>query len=284
MLILFISALTVVFSLLNTAFSEQIESDVPLSVVTYKASPEGFLSNSHLIIGKNEAVLIDAQFSSMEGGKVSELIDSIGKKLSKIVITHPHPDHYYGLELLGIKFREAKIMGGAHTIDNVKNTMKYWTSGKEVSEIFGEMAVLDGNDLKFEGIDIVYRTFTGGESIENTIIYIPSLEMLFVGDLASNGTHMWLGENNMDKWLEQLRSIHSIGPISSVYPGHGPVGTVDILCKAERYLLNFKMVVNESNSFDEAVKKMKELYPDYKMTEILEGSVRSVMGPDNKID
>jgi len=270
------------FSFSNIALSVPSSSKADLSVITYKASPEGFMSNSHILIGENEAVLIDAQFSTEEGRKVSELIKITGKKLSKIIITHPHPDHYYGLEVLGIEFSDAEITGGPRTVAEVKNTMKYWTGAKGEPQVFGEMTVLGNKSLKHEDVDIIYRIFRDGESVENTVIYIPSNQTLFAGDLASNGVHMWLGENNIDKWLEQLRAIRSIGSISSVYPGHGPVGTVDILERAEEYLLNFKESVNNSKTIDEAIKKMRNLYPDYKMPEILEGSVRSVMWTKTK--
>ena len=241
------------------------------------------MSNSHILIGENEAILIDAQFSPKEGRKAKDLINSTGKKLSKIVITHPHPDHYYGLEVLGIEFEDAEIMGGPRTIADVKNTMKYWKDVEGEPQDFGEITILENKSFKHEDITVIFKTFRNGESIENTIIYIPSHETLFVGDLASNGVHMWLGENNIDSWLEQLKTIRSIGPISSVYPGHGPVGTAEILERAEEYLMNFKESANNSETMDDAIKKMKELYPDYKMPEILEGSVRSAMwAPDKK--
>jgi len=247
------------------------------SVITYKASSEGFMSNSHILVGENEAILIDAQFSPKEGRKAADLITSTGNKLSKIVITHPHPDHYYGLEVIGARFRDAEITGGPHTIAGVRNTMKYWRDANGKTQVFGDITVLENKSFKHEDVDITYKIFRNGESVENTIIYIPSHEILFVGDLASNGVHMWLAENNIDKWLEHLRAIPSIGSISSVYPGHGPVGTVDILKEAEEYLLNFIESVNNSESIDVAINKMKKLYPDYQMPEILEGSVRSVM-------
>ena len=265
------------FSFSNITLSVPTDSKVTFSVVTYKASPEGFMSNSHILIVENEAILIDAQFSPKEGRNVVDLINSTGKKLSKIVITHPHPDHYYGLEVLGIEFEDAEIIGGPRTITEVENTMKYWTDDKGKPQVFGEMTVLESKRLKLKDVDIIFQIFRDGESIENTIIYIPSNQTLFVGDLASNGVHLWVGENNIDKWLEQLRTIRSIGSISSVYPGHGPVGTADILKQAEEYLLNFKESVNNSDTIDDAIKKMKKLYPDYEMLEILEGSVRSVM-------
>ena len=96
----------------NIALSAPSGSVAQMSVVTYKASPEGFMSNSHILIGENGAVLIDAQFSSDEGKRVAELIKSTGKRLTKILITHPHPDHYYGLEVLETEFSDAEIIGG----------------------------------------------------------------------------------------------------------------------------------------------------------------------------
>ncbi len=277
---IFLFSFTFSFSFIS--LSAPTDTKVNFSVVTYKASPEGFLSNSHILIGENEAILIDAQFSSKEGRKARDLISSTGKKLSKIVITHPHPDHYYGLEVLGIEFEDAEIMGGSRTIAEVKNTMKYWKDAEGEPQDFGEITILENKSFKHEDTTVIFKTFRNGESIENTIIYIPSHETLFVGDLASNGVHMWLGENNIDNWLEQLKTIRSIGPITSVYPGHGPVGTAEILERAEEYLMNFKESANNSETIDDAINKMKELYPDYKMFEILEGSVRSVMWTPDK--
>lgn len=259
------------------ALSAPGDPKAAFTVVTHAASPEGFMSNSHVLMGEDSAILIDAQFSPEEGRKVADLINSTGKKLSKIIITHPHPDHYYGLEVLGIEFGDAEITGGPRTIAEVKNTMKYWTVAPGDTRAFGETTVLENKRFKHGDADIIYRIFTDGESTENTVIYIPSHQILFSGDLASNGVHMWLGEGNLDKWLEQLGAVRSIGPISSVYPGHGPVGTADILARAGEYLMNFKGSVASSKTIDEAIRKMKNLYPDYEMPEILEGSVRAVM-------
>jgi len=270
------------FSLFNIAISAPGGSNTELSVITYTASPEGFMSNSHILTGENEALLIDAQFSGSDGRKVAELIKSTGKELSGIIITHPHPDHYYGLEVLGMEFGDAEITGGPETIAGVRNTSKYWTGADGKLGTFSDMTVMQNGSLKLEDIEIVYRIFRGGESFENTVIYLPSSQTLFIGDLASSGVHMWVGENNVDKWIEQLRGIRSIGPIVKVYPGHGTVGGPNLLEQAEKYLLSFKESVNNSETIDEAVTKMKKLYPDYKMPQILEGSVRAVMWPGSK--
>ena len=281
---IFLSVFLVIFALNLSALaaSAQSDSESGLSVITYKASPEGFMSNSHIVMGENEAVLIDAQFSTEEGRKAAELIKSTGKKLSKILITHPHPDHYYGLEVLRIEFGDAVITGGPRTIAAVNNTLRYWPVPEGDTHPKDRITVMENGGFIIDDVDITYRVFNDGESIENTVIYIPSSMTLFTGDLASNGVHMWVGEGKIDRWLGQLRELRSVGPITTVYPGHGPVGSAEILEQAEEYLLNFKETVQNSETIEEAIIKMKKLYPQYQMPEILEGSVRAVMLSGNR--
>src|SRR6201991_5056205 len=67
-------------------------------------------NSSTLIYGKKEAVLVDV-FLAIDHMK--ELIDSIaatGKDLKYVYITHPHGDHFYGLQLLLDRFPNAKAI------------------------------------------------------------------------------------------------------------------------------------------------------------------------------
>ena len=252
-------------------------SDANINVMTYQASSNGFLSNSYIIVGEQEVLLLDAQFSKDEALKLENLINSLGKNLSQIIITHPHPDHYYGLEYLSNKYDDTIITGGPRTLDGVKNTFKYWdTLGKQTSNI-RKFIYLHEGIRKYEDIDLQYRIFRDGESIENLVIYIPSSNALFVGDIASNGVHMWTGENNIENWLNHIKEIRKLGPISIIYPGHGHPAGPEILYQAEQYLLNFKESISNSKTAEEAIRKMKDLYQSYKMPEILEGSVRAIM-------
>jgi glyoxylase-like metal-dependent hydrolase (beta-lactamase superfamily II) len=134
-----------------------------------------------------------------------------------------------------------------------------------------------------DDIGAQYIVLDDAESIENTIILIPSQQILFVGDLASNGIHMWLAEGRLDNWLAQLKFLRSLGTFSAIYPGHGPVGGMVLLEQAEKYITDFQHVVRSSRDVDMAIETMLALYPEYKLAAILEGSVRSVMASRNLI-
>ncbi|MGI9535306.1 MAG: MBL fold metallo-hydrolase [Thermodesulfobacteriota bacterium] len=243
------------------------------SVLTYSASNQGFKSNSHLILLENNALLIDAQFIPDDANNVVDLIHNTGKQLSTIIITHPHPDHYYGLEVIGVKFPKAEIYGGEETIKHIRNSSKYWDGENGYNWNPGRFKVLDGEKITIEGEELKYKIFKNSESIENTVLYITTQRTLFIGDLASNNVHMWLAEDQSKNWISFLEEVQKIGPIKKVYPGHGPVSDQRIIKEAIKYINDLNSVIGSSDSSEEAILKFKKIYPQYDMPEILDGSV-----------
>lgn len=244
-----------------------------LKVETYSASEKGFRSNSHLLLIGDSAVLVDAQFIPQDAENVVDLIHKSGKHLKAIIITHPHPDHYYGLEVIGKEFPGAMIYGGEETIGQIKNSSKYWEEKKGGIWTQDRFKILDSGNFTVSGLDIQYKVFKNSESIENMVLYIPSVKTLFIGDLASNNVHMWLTEGQSENWLVYLDQIKGIGPIDKVYPGHGPVSDQNIIDQAKEYINEVNMVIESSFSSEEAILMIKEKYPDYEMPQILEGTV-----------
>ena len=234
------------------------------------------MSNSHIILGEKEAILIDAQFNVEDAENVVDLILQSGRKLSKIIITHPHPDHYYGLEVIGAKFKDAEIVGGIQTINHIKNSSKYWSDDPQLFRHSERYSILSGKSIKLDQTEIIYKIYKDSESIENTVLYIPSLKILFISDLASNKVHMWLAEGNSKNWLKHLTIIKSIGPVEKIYPGHGSFSDSKLIFDAENYIMNFNKIVDNSKSRDEATEHFLNIYNYYEMPEILEGSMISV--------
>jgi glyoxylase-like metal-dependent hydrolase (beta-lactamase superfamily II) len=248
-----------------------------LTVQTYHAPDTAFMSNSHLIQGRDSAILIDAQFFNSEGRKVIDLIESTGKQLSKIVITHSHPDHYYGLEVIGAHYNKATIIGSKFTIKEVEKSIAQWSKKGGIERKFASTSILPKDKLIIDGKALIFLTLKNGESPENTVIYIPSIKSLFIGDLASNDVHMWLAEGNSKRWLTHLDKVRQLGQIDWVYPGHGLKGDISLIHKAEKYIKDFQTTISTSADEKTAIATMISLYPHYKMREILIGSIMSAM-------
>src|SRR6476659_10847032 len=74
-----------------------------VSIKVFTSRDDQFWTNSVIIEGVHEVMLVDAQLTKTNAERVLRQITDTHKPLSTIYITHEHADHFLGLEV----FREA---------------------------------------------------------------------------------------------------------------------------------------------------------------------------------
>ena len=256
-----------------------------LRVETYTSYDPGVAVNSHLIMREKEAILVDAQFLRSEAKKVVEMIKESGKSLKAVFITHSHPDHFMGLEILTKEFPEAKVVAIRQVADLIKNSGQgYIDRWKPVFKddfadnfVVPEALSADGNELTIEGEKMQVIELGAGESDYAAALYIPSLKTLVAGDVAYNRVHLWLVGNSIEGWLNNIEKVDRIGDIEKVLPGHGEPTDHSVLEVDKKYIRDFTQFISPPTTKDEAVNKIKREYPDYRLPMILELSVESRM-------
>jgi len=80
----------------------------------------GYDVNSTMISGEKDMLLIDPQFTLSEAHKLAAEILESKKNLATIYVTHPHPDHLFGLAVLKQAFPNAKIVALPATVNGAK--------------------------------------------------------------------------------------------------------------------------------------------------------------------
>jgi len=73
-------------------------------------------------------------------------------------------------------------------------------------------------------------------------------------------------------WRENLELIQQTWDIETVLPGHGSVGSADLIAQIDVYLARFEALKTAKASVQEAKSQMLNAYPDHKFTEALEFS------------
>src|SRR6202158_2152411 len=73
------------------------------SIKVFTSRDDQFWTNSVIIEGTHEVMLVDAQLTKTNAERVLQEIKETKKPLSIIYITHEHADHFLGLEV----FKEA---------------------------------------------------------------------------------------------------------------------------------------------------------------------------------
>src|SRR6266852_2890202 len=89
------------------------------SIKVFTSPDDQFWTNSVIIEGVYEVMLVDAQLTKTSAEKVLQEIKGTKKPLSVIYITHEHADHFLGLEIFKEAYPQARIIANSAVVDRI---------------------------------------------------------------------------------------------------------------------------------------------------------------------
>jgi glyoxylase-like metal-dependent hydrolase (beta-lactamase superfamily II) len=244
---------------------------VPIKVFT--SQDDQFWTNSVLIEGAHEVMLVDAQLTKTNAERVVHEIRKTNKPLSLIYITHEHADHFLGLEVFRVAFPEARVIATSEVVGRIHKV--YQEKIDKWKQLLGPGATthvvpiepFDGNTISFESSHIEVLKHIQGDTGENTMLWIPGQKILVGGDVVFNNMHVYTAETDSQarrKWLDSLNTIRELKP-SVVIPGHSKAGApldastaVDF---TKTYLMAFEEELSTAKNPDGLVRAMKKRFP-----------------------
>src|SRR6266403_3515360 len=89
------------------------------SIKVFTSTDDQFWTNSVIIEGTHEVMLVDAQLTKINAERVLQEIRETKKPLSIIYITHEHADHCLGLEVFKEAYPRARIIANSAVVDRI---------------------------------------------------------------------------------------------------------------------------------------------------------------------
>jgi glyoxylase-like metal-dependent hydrolase (beta-lactamase superfamily II) len=261
--------------------------------VHHGAGVNGYDVNSTMISGEKDMLVIDPQFSLSEAHKLAAEILESKKNLTLIYITHPHPDHFFGLAVLHQAFPSARIVALPGTVAGIKTgwpgRQKFWfnTYGNNIpgpdpvlpEELSTPVLTLEGEDFPITG------GVQGADGPGNSFVYIPSLKAVVTGDIVFD--HVYFGvpmPAARENWAKTIAQISALNPVI-VIPGHeGPGATRDMsaIQFMMKYMTDWDANVASSKDAAEMRAKVAKQYPGLGMEFTLTDRVVTYFPPPNK--
>jgi glyoxylase-like metal-dependent hydrolase (beta-lactamase superfamily II) len=244
---------------------------VSIKVIT--SQDDQFWTNSVLIEGAHEVMLVDAQLTKTNAERVLQEIKKTKKPLSLIYITHEHADHFLGLEVFREAFPGARIIANSEVVGRIHKV--YQEKLDKWKQLLGSGAAthvvpiepFDGNTIPFESSRIEVLKHIQGDTAENTLLWIPGQRILVGGDVVFNDMHVYTAETDRQArrhWLDSLNTIQALNP-SVVIPGHSKAGALPDASTAvdftHTYLLAFEEELSKATNPDSLVRAMKDRFP-----------------------
>jgi glyoxylase-like metal-dependent hydrolase (beta-lactamase superfamily II) len=231
----------------------------------------GYDVNSTMISGEKDMLVIDPQFSLSEAHRLAAEILESKKNLVTIYVTHPHPDHLFGLAVLKQAFPSAKIVALPATVNGAKTgwpaRQKFWfpTYGNNIP---GPEPVLPEElttpALTLEGEEFPITGGVQGDGPGNSFVYIPSLKTVVAGDTVFD--HVYFGvpkDKAREAWMKTLDQVAALNP-AVIIPGHqGPGATQNMASIAwmKKYIADWDANAASSKNAAEMRAKVVKQYP-----------------------
>lgn len=254
-----------------------------LEIEVFVGPEASFFPTSTLIIGRRDAILVDAQLTRSAGRELAEWIAGKDRNLLAVVITHPHPDHYFGVEEVLRLFPQAHVLAAPQVVDEIVRTaaakVVQWRPvfGDDLPEAPVVPRALLPQPLMIDRQLIRVLYLGQGDCAHCTVVHVPSARTVIAGDLAYNGTHVWTAETTAAErrdWARNLERIADLG-VERVIAGHRAPDQDDdaarVLTFTDDYLKEFDRQLAEHPGDPEGlVTAMSELYGELTLPVILE--------------
>jgi glyoxylase-like metal-dependent hydrolase (beta-lactamase superfamily II) len=196
------------------------------------AQNKGFMSNAGFVVTDAGVVVFDALGTPVLGEAMVAAIRKVtSQPIRRVVVSHYHADHVYGLQAL--KKAGAEVWAHAKADD-------YFTSGlaeqrleqrrrdlfpwvDENTRVIRPDVRIDGDaDFRLGGLSFRILFAEGAHSPEDIMLYVVDERLLFAGDLLFAGRVPFVGNADSRGWLRALDKMIEVKP-TVVVPGHGAV-------------------------------------------------------------
>lgn len=248
----------------------------PLKVKVFNSGevPFDFAVNSAIVMGEKDAVLVDAQFTLASAHRLVAEILQTGKRLTTIYITHWHPDHFLGLEVIKGAFPEARVVAIPEVAKEINGPyydfkIKYWgkvlgnngtTKRVQVETLATKYIDLEGQRLEILGP-------LQGDMPDSTSVWIPSIKTLIAGDAVYSHQHVWLlhakTPEERQAWFKALDQFEALKP-AVVVPGHAKNSTQvapEAIRFTRNYIQTFVREMPKAKSSRELMAVMNKRFP-----------------------
>ena len=250
--------------------------------------------NSFLLSDDENIIVVDMLRNSAEAEQLADQVKKTNKKLHCIFVTHGHADHYMGLGAFHRHFPKAPIMVAT---DEIKQDIIQFSQWMEsIGWLEGEPHMKVKTDKNPDGFNYsnlikvldepiltlpkgdneikVKADYSGSECGHLTTLEIPEQKVFLASDLIYDKVHTWcgpgVGVQEIKNWIQILDELLAQYDNSwTFYAGHGGNGDTTLITSLQDYLRKFLEVTSSATTKQEAIDKMKKLFPCFGQEDFL---------------
>ena len=245
----------------------------PVTLHTYVAPDASAQVTSHVIETPNRLVVVDTQFVQVFAQDLRAYVDSIGKPIERVILSHEHGDHWAGAtQFTDVPFVSTETI--AQTVETNLPTYLQLMESVIGAENMPETPNLPEGTLtaeseQIDGIAFEYRVDDNAEAVQHLSLHLPEANVWIVQDLIYNNAHFFPGVDRTN-WIATLESLGSDAVNDDLLlVGHGLPTTRGEVQSAIAYLQLADELAAGATDGASVIAALREAYPTYGGDELL---------------
>jgi glyoxylase-like metal-dependent hydrolase (beta-lactamase superfamily II) len=189
--------------------------------------------NVGLVLGNKHVMMVDTGSSPEQGAAlVASVVRQFRRDVDRVVITHAHYDHWFGLAGVSDRakaFGQVGLLREADELLQGEDAFQFGFSPEQV--LAPQNLIRDYTSFSLGGVKVWLRYFGPAHSNTDLVVVLPNAGFAFVGDLVeTSGPPQFGPDSTLSGWPGALDQLLALTTADTVFvPGHGrPVG-VDVV-------------------------------------------------------
>jgi glyoxylase-like metal-dependent hydrolase (beta-lactamase superfamily II) len=246
-----------------------------IRVYTYTAPDDGWRVNTHLIELPTQIIAVDAQYTLRYAREIVDYIRTLGKPITRLYITHYHPDHLLGAAAFAAPLHAlAEVKAKIELVGDRVAAEEHAKLGKvtpQRAERPSRIAI-PGMEV-IEGTRFEFLRLRHAETEDALMIGLPDQRILITQDLIYNAVHAFIGEQAFDGWAVALKSYRAL-PYDRILPGHGAPGGPELYDAMAQYLTVARAALSEASDPDDLKRRLISAFPQFGGRTLLDHEMR----------
>ena len=227
---------------------------------------EGFISNAGFIVTSNGVVVFDSLGTPSLAHKLVKKIKTVtDQPIKKVVVSHFHADHIYGLQVFEELGAEIIAPYGAQKyirsdvakqrLEERQFSLEPWVN-ENTRLVLPDTTVSKSTEFTLGGLTFTINFMGKAHSDGDLTMLVEPDKVLFSGDIIFQGRIPFVGSADSKKWLETLTRLETEG-LTALVPGHGPASNKpgNTISLTRSYLAHLRQVmgvgIEDFTPFDE---------------------------------
>src|SRR5580704_12150662 len=163
----------------------------PVKIHSYLSPAEGLHVNTQMVEGPNAVVIFDGQLLLPYADEVASYVQTLGKPVDRIILSHAHTDHWGGLQVLTERFPDARVFALDGIADQVRargparlDGLRRIYGDKVATKVTVPTETITEGPQRIDGVTYDFKRFVDAESDLQLAALLPDQKVLMAFDLV----------------------------------------------------------------------------------------------------